>query len=172
MNMPKSLTKLEQEREDKKTIGAIVEEIEAEGQDSDIKAAKFVIEKGREKDKQEEEKEFETRDKLEKRANNTNLYRDSVKNEARRRISEYDIPRGFQIDCVLTTKGLAFGYKYFTDKMWFMKGIKLSGMPIYDLNGVDRMINQALDEIDRRINKREKDHQTAGGIALPNGQSN
>ena len=142
------------------------EEIEVLGQDSEKKAAKFVIEKGKEHDKQAKEQEYQIQDKLDK--SSPNLYRISIRNEAKRRITEYDVPKGFRIDCVLTTKGLAFGYKYYTDKMWFMKGIKLSNIPMYDLNGVDRMINEALDEIDRRINNKSLEHKSAGGISLGN----
>ena len=142
-----------------------LEELLEMGQDNEKKGAKAVIEIGERERKKQTEKEFYLKEDLSKHKNK-NIYREAIRNEAKKRISEYNIPKGFMIDCVLTSKGLAFGYRYFTDKMWFMKGITISQNPLYDLQGVERRINEALDEIGRRENGFKNEHKTAGGLIV------
>lgn len=146
----------------------LIDKIEQMGQDSEEKGKKAVQQFAKEKEQEEKKKEAEALDKL--NTKNYNLYWDRIKNEAKRKIREYDIPRGFYVDCGLTSKGLVIGYKHYTDSLWFMKGMKISTLPTVDLWGVDKLINEALDEIDRRQKGMEQDHKTAGGVILPGGK--
>lgn len=145
------------------SVNDLIEEIEVMGQEDEKKGIKAVKEISKRDEKIESEKQATALTKLSDRHKNTSLYRDSVKNEAKRRIGEYSLPQGFKIDCTLTSKGLAFGYRHTLDKMWFMKGMLISQNPVYDLAEVDKLINEALDEITRRD---EIQHTTAGGIVI------
>jgi hypothetical protein len=149
-----------------------VDELLAMGQDSEDKAVKHVIENNDRILKEEEQKSAEALTKLSDHKKNENVYKDALRNEARRRIKEYDIPQGYIIDCMLTSKGMAFGYRHFTSNLWFMKGITISTNPLYDLQGIDRIINEALQEIGNKEKGKDENHLTASGIVLPGSNLN
>ena len=142
------------------------EELLAMGQDSETKAAKWVIEKGVEDRKAQDEEDYYTAEGIGKAQKNEGLYKFKIKEEAKKRIVSYDIPKGYLVDCVLTSKGLAFGWRYWSNKVWFMKGMLISGQVLADLQEVDRLINQALDEVGRHEAKDEQSHKTSGGVVL------
>lgn len=146
-----------------------IEEIDLMGQEDEEKGVQVVKEISKRDELEAQKSENESLNKLNDRKKQVNLYWQAILKECKRKIKEYEIPKGFSIGCTLTSKGLVVGYRYFTDKMWFMKGIKISANPVYDMQGVDRLLNEALDEIAQRIDNKEKNHTTAGGIILPGG---
>ena len=161
-----SLNALDAGKESKKRAEEFAEEIAVLGQDSEEQAAKWVIEKGEEERKKQDEENYYTQEKLAKRKGS--LYWDSIRNEARKRIASFDIPKGYTIDCVITSKGIAFGWKHYSRNVWYMKGMKVSESPVHDLQMVDRLISQALDEIERISAGQDIEHKSGGGIVLPN----
>lgn len=128
----------------------IVEEIEAMGQDSEVKAAKWVKEKGKEEEKLQNEKDAVALTKLHDKRKQVITYRDVLLKEARIRLQDYDIPIGYIMDIAKTDKGVLFGFRHLKQKKWFMKGMKVSGLPREDLFGISMMINWALDSIAQR----------------------
>ena len=132
---------------------SIAEEIEAMGQDDEVKAAKWVKEKGKENEKIQNEKDAVALEKLHDKRKQVYGYKDILLREALIRLKDYDVPSHYYIEIGKTEKGLIFGFKHFTDKQWFMKGMKVCMIPKYDLFAISLMINWALDEIGKREEK-------------------
>jgi hypothetical protein len=142
------MTKLEAEKESRKRAELEADEIDTLGQDSEIKAAKSVIEKQKEVDHQESEERAVSEWKLTDAKNKVWTYNDSLIQEAIRMILLSDVPAGYRLAPRITKKGLAF---WIRDKEgnWYIDGMKISGLPKYDLNCLDRKIGKALDFIDK-----------------------
>ena len=147
----KSLTKHEQDLKNRKAIGEFKEELDTLGQDSEEKAAKWVIEKGKEDRKKADEAEARILEGLEKEKNKRfTHYHEALYKTAKRKILEYGVPPKYYMDCQLTPKGLLFGFRSYASKKWEMKGMKITMIPRYDLFAIIMMINDALDEISKR----------------------
>jgi hypothetical protein len=159
----------------KKKLADVVEELDAMGQEDEKKAAKFVIEKGKEDRHEEDEKRSEVEWKLHDNKGRIFTYKDLLLNEFKRQMMEmYQmLPQGYAWMPFATKKGIALYIKDEQDK-WYARGMIVSGIPKYDLNCVERMINKALDSMEnlraqyeaRREAKKPKEKKSKGGIIL------
>ena len=145
----------QEEKRIKKKVGKIPDSpelISQMGQDSEVKAAKVIIEEHQKEQKIENEKSAIIEDILTPSAKKLQLYtyRDLILQEGKRRLKEYEIPANYYLDCGLSKKGMLFGYRHVNDKQWFMKGLTLSFNPKIDLFAISLMINWALDQIGER----------------------
>lgn len=160
-------------RKPRRRAEEVVEEIDLMGQESEHKAAKVVKEIAKRDEKIASESEAHSLTQLTDKKKNEGYYREAILKESKRSIiDDFEIPQGYYIDSTLTSKGLVVGYRHFTDKMWFMKGMIISMNPTADMQGMKRLINDAVDEIQKRVEGVEDNHLSASGIVLPNGSSN
>ena len=165
MKPPKSATKLDRERFLKKQSGEDLEKITAMGQESEKKSVKWVQEVGKEMEQEEKRQQDNARDYLEGAKKKVFTYKDALLKEMRREMLnwEEELPKGFNWFPMYTSKGLVMWLKNNKGE-WFAKGLKLSGEPKYDLNGVARLIVGAVEEASKQM---EKSQQTDNGIILP-----
>ena len=160
------LTKLEQEKQSRIMAEELAEEIDTLGQDSEIQAAKWVIEKGKEEEHQESEKEAEATWKLDESKNQYSLYRERIYKEAKRQLETFDVPRGFRFDVALNENGLVFCFQTPLGKV-FARGMKISTFVAEDLQGVTRMIHDALDQMEKMEEDAKEGQRTPSGIYIP-----
>lgn len=164
------LTQLEKEKKSKLLAGELEEKIDAMGQESEEKAAKWVMEEGAREREGEEEKEAIAQWQLEDSRKQRVTYQSQLLKEANRRLRDYDIPKEFAAGVQLTSKGLVFWYMN-PDRRMFAKGMQISTIPVFDLNGVDRLLVQLIDAIDMDARNLEKTmdgmKKTKSGIILP-----
>lgn len=157
-----SLSKLEQERQARIELGKLKEELEATGQESDTKAAKYVIEKENENLKTEADIFSIVRWKLEDSKLKPFTYMEILEGEWRRQMGSYDLPRGWMWSIQRTKKGIAL---FIRDRIgkFYGRGIKVCFEPKYDLNAMDRLIVKALNFIEG-IDDSDTLRKTPGGI--------
>lgn len=144
-----------------KSLGDQVEELDAMGQENEVKAAKWVIEKGKEVDQEEQQIKDLAHEILEKARKGKELYRQGLLKQVFRLIHTMDVPMGYHIGAFYTSKGLVVWVMH--KKKWFAKGMKVTGEVKYDLNGVDRIMVKAADFIDGLVDDENK---TESGIYL------
>lgn len=148
----RGLTKIEKERQNKKSMGEEIEKILEMGHDNEDRGIKAVQEEQKRKDKIEKEENAVSEWKLTD-AKNTTIYKDLLMREARKLMYESEYPRGFSPGAMFTTKGLVVYFRDDIKKKWYAKGMTVSGKPQYDLNCIARTIGKALDgmeNIDRQ----------------------
>ena len=136
-------------REKRKEIEELGEKIDWLGQDSNIKGAQAIKEEQKEEDKKKEKKEWDNLEILYGSRYKAEIYRSRLMAIGRARASDYkdELPQGFLWSFELTSKGLVMWVKT-REKKLFARGMQISGLPTYDLNGVDRLIYRALDFMD------------------------
>lgn len=162
----KSLTKIEAEKQSKLLAGELAEELDVLGQESDLKAAKWIKEKEKEVEKTAEEKNAVVEEKLANAENNYYLYRDRMLNHAKEQFKGFDVPPGFYYGVYLTDKGLVFWFRAPNGKS-YAKGMKISTFVVEDMQGVIRLIHQALDHIEMIDEEIRNPVRSKGGIYLP-----
>lgn len=142
--------KLDHEKRQKKEIEELGEKIDWLGQDSEIKGSQAVKEVQKEEDKKTLKKEAESLEILYGSRQKAETYKLRLQAIARSRGKEYndELPQGFLWGFELTSKGLVIWIKTGEGKL-LARGMQISGLPTYDLNGVDKLIYRALDFIDQ-----------------------
>mgnify|MGYP001578629582 CR=1 FL=1 len=140
-------TKYDLSKESKKKAWEEGERIDWLGQDSERKGAKAVIEENKELEKKEYKKTAEQLTKLNDIKRNEEVYRQRLRVIGQARARKYDIPKGFLWTLELTSKGIVL---WIADpkRRTYARGMKISGNPLYDLNGIDRLIDKGLTFID------------------------
>jgi len=143
----KSMTRLEAEKESKRRAEESLEELDTLGQENETKAAKWVIEKEKDNLHTESEKKAEAEWKLHDARKTVWTYNDSLVDEMIRMILMSDVPPGYRLAPRAVKEGMQF---WIRDKegSWYVKGMTISGIPKYDLNGLDRNLEKALNFID------------------------
>lgn len=161
----KTLTKLEREKQIKKEIAQEGEELEATGQESDTKAVKWIQEKQKEDDKKEDAITAVEQTILEDKKKTKFTYRDKLLQVSMRKINEFDCPKGFKWGSYLTEKGLII---WFQDprKNVASVGMNITNEPKYDINWIDRRIQDTLSLMEQ-IEKNYETPTTESGIILP-----
>ncbi len=151
----------------RKNASQLAEELEATGQESEEKAAKWVIEKEKTEEAVRQQAEDKDQDILaHKRKYKKNDYFVALYNLAKRKISEYDINPGYNVDVILKDDGrIIFGLQKVGFR-WYAKGMKICGEPKYDINCVERMVIQLFIALDELGNQHEN-QKTNSGIILP-----
>lgn len=128
----------------------IIEELDAMGQENEHKAAKWVIEKGNEDRHVEDEKTAEETWKLHDNRQRVWSYKDALLSAMKRRMIEFYnmLPENFAWYPLKSDKGIVL---WFRDPkgQWYARGMYISLEPKYDLNCVERLVNKALDEMDK-----------------------
>ena len=145
-----SLTKHQAEQESRKRSEELAEELDVLGQDDEKKGAKWVIEKGKETRHKEDEQKAQVEWKLNDQKGRVFTYSDILLGELKRMMGEWDEyrPNGFQWLAIKNSKGIVLWFRD-KDGNWFAKGMKVSGIPKYDMNGIERLMHGALDSMDR-----------------------
>ena len=180
MRKKKALFKHEKDLLLKKIIGKTNEELDATGQESEAKAAKWVKEKGIEERHIEDEKRAEEEWKAHDSKGKVLTYKDAIYNAVKRQMVESYalLPRGFIWYPVKSEKGIEIWVRDL-DKQWYARGMTICNNPTYDLNCVDRLIDKALNHMDNLEQEYEeraklikekiegKDKKTDSGIILP-----
>ena len=158
------LSKLDKERVLKKEIGEQTEKLEAMGQESDRKAAKWVKEVGKEERKKEQDRQDVVMEILDKSKKHILTYKEQLMKEMIHEMKYWDddLPTGYNWAPQSTDKGIVLWIRN-PKKEYFAKGIKLSGEPKYDLNAIARIIVGAVKEMEKQSTP-----VTQGGIILPN----
>ncbi len=154
------------EEKSKENAGLTAEEIDAMGQESETKAVKWVQEVEKRNQEQISYETLTLQEDLEKkRRYDKNPYYQSLYNLAIKELSNYDVPKGYQVDVVWKDKGLVFGLRKIGFR-WYAKGMSISGEPKYDINCVERLAIQTMLSLDELYEQHEL-HQTKEGIQLP-----
>jgi hypothetical protein len=145
------------------------EKVEVMGQESDTKAVKWVQEENKEVEKKEVNAQAVARQILEDQKEKEFNYRTALLKELLRQQSLYDIPSGFKWGAKLDTKGLVMWIKA-RDGNYAAVGLKISGKPMYDMNWIDRRLNDAIglmERLDKNVATDIHEKKTPGGIILP-----
>lgn len=150
-------------------IGEDNERIEAMGQDSEVKAARWVKEDTLEELARQNQKRAVERELLEDARKKRFTYWKRLCLVARSVMVEFDIPRGFTWGAALEQLDNAECALI----IWFRDnrnhkasvGMKITGEPKYDLNWLDRRIFDTLDQMDRIEDSYVA--KTQSGILLP-----
>lgn len=159
----KTLTK----EQSKRNASLVAEEIDAMGQESETKAVRHVQEVEKNRQQQDSYNTLTLQEDLEKkRRYKKNPYYQSLLNLAKKELSNYDVPKGYQLDVLLKEDGrLIFGLCKIGFR-WYAKGMKICGDPKYDINCVERLAVQSMLSLDELYEQHEL-HQTKDGIQLP-----
>ena len=141
------------------------------GQESETKAAKWVIEDGKEQEKKEKGTEDETREVLHDKQGQKFTYKDLLYKEFHRKLRLYaeDLPHGVGWGLSKTDKGIVL-YIQYRGKI-YARGMLVSQDVRYDMNCIDRMIQKALLVADNLSGIRDNGDGTIStktGIVLPN----
>ena len=148
------------------------EKVEVMGQESETKAAKWVIEENREQEVKENEARAAAQSILEEDKRKKFLYKATLVKEILRQQKTYDLPVGFKWGARPTEEGVMVWFKDLEGNIAAV-GMKPSGKPMYDLNWIDRRLNDALNTMERIDYSKSVDislpHETktAGGIIIP-----
>lgn len=134
----------------KKRTNDIIEEIETLGQEDEKKAVKWVQEQGKVGEEQVQEKKNKILDNLEKKKKTVYSYKDALFVELyRQMVSCYELlPMGFSWIPKRSDKGLELWIRD-PHNNFYAKGMYISNNPLYDLNCIERMIDQALVYMDK-----------------------
>lgn len=139
----------------KKKASDFAEELDATGQESDEKAAKWIIEKQKTEEKEQKEEEAEDQWRLHDTRKQNLEYHKRLKLIMERRMREYATPPYFRWYATLTKKGLVLGIAD-PKGIWYAKGMQISHLPFYDLSGIDTLIMKGLDFMNHLEKKYEE----------------
>lgn len=137
-------TKIDKERILKKRAGEDREKLAAMGQESETKGAKWVMEEDRKKE-QEEKKIQEAKQEILTDARKKRVeYTQKLYDEMMREMVNWtdELPEGVSWYPQITSKGLVMWVHVGIE--WHAKGMKVTGEVKYDMNGVYKMITQAI----------------------------
>lgn len=139
-------TKAEREKILKKELGEQTEKIEAMGQENEHQAAKWVKEEGKRIRKEEQKKRDDVTEQLYDSRHHIQTYKEKLLEEMRREMAVWseELPKGYGWFCQGTSKGIAL-YYHDQSKQWYGKGLIIANDPKYDLNGIARLIVEAVD---------------------------
>ena len=156
------LTVLEAEKQSKRIAAEIEEELDATGQESDVKAVKWVQEKGREAEHEENEELAEAEWKATDASKKGKVftYRDVLMDFIKREMmSYYDVlPVNFLWYPVKDkNQGIIIWIRDSRGK-WYARGMRVSMLPKYDINCVQKLIVKALDQMDN-LSQRYEDEE-------------
>lgn len=157
----KAKTKLEEEKESKLKVGELEEELDLLGQESEEKAAKWVIETENKnvkerKDVQDDIKEF-LNDK--QRFNTYEYYLAKLLYKAI--LGSVEWPKGFKWRSIHNTKGIAL-VVIDPKGQYFSKGFKPVHHPEYDLNALSRIYWACEDLIDNYEKENIEQNKSSG----------
>ena len=164
--VPKSKTKLDRERDLVKQEGEINEYLDATGQEDDEKAAKWVIETEKQKEKESQEEQIKKVEELERTRKWTKKeYIFKLAEMANEMAKSLDLPKGYIYRINYGDEKLNVMLKTPTGK-FFGRGIKPCGITTYDYQAIETILLQCENTVDK-IEKRGQYRQD--GIILPNG---
>ena len=141
------LLKIDKERELKNIAGEDNEKLEAMGQESETKAARWVKEEGEKERHGESERQAETEWKLSDARGKLITYKSLLIQELKRLMGNWaeDLSSGWSWYGMETEKGIVLWLRN-PEREWMVRGMKVSGLPKYDLNGIFRIVMDALRE--------------------------
>lgn len=142
----KALNKLDRERELKKIAGEDSEKLEAMGQESEKAAAKWVMEEGEKERHEEAEQQAETEWTLNDHKDQVLTYKTLLVKELRRLMENWidELPEGWSWYAGYNEKGIVLWLRD-KDRNWYARGMKVSGLPKYDLNGIFKLMMKAIE---------------------------
>jgi len=134
------LTKLEAEKQSKKTAAELEEEIDVLGQESEVKASKWVKEKGKEADKETKRVVGDTLETLEgKNRFRIADYWRALADILSKAAAEEEFPQGWTSHTFIEDKGLVF-VLYSPDKRKFARAFKPSHIPEFDFKAIEQFM--------------------------------
>lgn len=153
-----------------------VEVLDAMGKDSEVEAAKWVIEEGNRKTKEAKDQELTQKEILQKKrkflAKPEKL--DPYKQELLTLLkvamvdNRDEVPKGYSWEAQVNPKGIVLGIKTPAGKV-FCRGMMISGYDQFDHQGISRLVFSALDQMQIWENrKRSEGNRTKNGIYLLN----
>lgn len=127
-----------------------LEKIDAMGQESEKKGAKWVIEEGTNERKAEDAKEADELERLHSKRKQPTGYAGEIVAAASRRLLEFDIPKGFDWGVYKTKQGRGIELRYMRpDRRIFARGMYVSYNPNVDINWIIRNLHNAVDEMEK-----------------------
>jgi len=151
-----------------KKIGDLEEEIDAMGQESEIKASKWVKEKGKEWDKEAEVEKGKALDVLEGKTRYKFAdYKRFLGEELMRRGWEEFYPKDWMFHSTITDKGIVY-YLRSPDKRMFVRAFAPVNIPEYDFVAIEKILESAWECIN---NWEEEKSNPKSSIILPNGDT-
>src|SRR3972149_687351 len=160
----KGLTKLEQEKQRKLLAGELSEELDATGQESETKAAKWVMEKGRDSSKEQLNQENRILEALDSKSKYGIVdYHKSLAAFMANFAQEEQFPQEWFWHIAITDQGVVM-YMVSPDKRRFYRAFKPSFVPQCDLQAIFKI----LDSMWTKINELEVKEQ-GEGFFLPDG---
>ncbi len=158
----------------RKTLADHVEELDAMGKDSETEAAKWVIEKNRQLEKettqkkQDEKQVLQDKRKFLSTPHKTDPYKENLLVLLKTAMIDNrdEVPKGYVWEARITDKGVVLGIQR-PDKRVFLRGMKVSGFAEFDHQGISRLVFSALDQI-QEWEQRKEAQRTRSGIYLPN----
>ena len=152
-----TLTPLDAERESKLRAEEEAHKIDVMGQENEKIAAKWVIEEGKEKEKEEKREEDEALTRLTDAKKKILSYKELLVRELQRGLYLWnsELPKGWIWQGGSTSKGIVLfirGPMGFT----YARGMKVSTLPYYDLNGLRKLMGEGLDFIETETKKKRE----------------
>lgn len=157
------LLKLDKSRVIKLQFGGNQEKLEAMGQESEKKAAKWVQEEGRQEREAEQKIQDNATDALWSSRKQVLTYKGRLVEEMQREMDNWadELPEGFNWMPQSTQKGIVLWIRN-PQRDYYAKGLSLSYEPKYDLNGIARLIVRAVEEATKQATPK-----TDNGIITP-----
>ena len=152
---------------DKQDLKITEEEIDATGQDSEIKAAKWVKEKGKEVEIVEQDQKNHHLSDLEKKTHfKFEDYKRYLVNVMYTELLEMAFPKSYQIRPFIDDKGVGVALRT-PDKRNFVRAFAPVNIPKYDLNAALELVYTA----ESKIKALEDGEKTPSGILTLNGRN-
>jgi hypothetical protein len=145
--------------EKNKIIGEAVEKLDAMGQESDIKASKWVKEIGKEEDHADAEKEAIQLEKLDKSRKFTKqgYYQTMVKIMKELFLNEAEIPSGWTWEAWEGRGGVGLTLWTSPPVKILYKAFEPCGEPLYDLAFCGKIVRMAADYMDEYLDKKDEE---------------
>jgi len=164
-------SKLEEEKARKKLQQKEEEKLEVLGQESDKKAKKWIIEEGKNTEKEEKEHDALWHDILHKSRKKKIDYRKMLMTRLYKMVEEIDWPESYEYGVWFDGKGVVLAVKDKFKKLW-KRAFKPIHEPKYDLNACFRFAIWAEDILDINegrlsLPKTDLSTKSKGGIWLP-----
>ena len=149
----------------KKKIEELEEEIDAMGQENEIKAAKWVKEKGKEWDQEVAQEQGKTLEILEGKTRYKFAdYKRFLGEELMKAGTDEGYPEGWMHQSAVTDKGIVF-YLRSPDKRLFVRAFTPTNIPKYDLVAIEKIIESSWVAIEKWEKEDKRD------IILPSGSA-
>jgi hypothetical protein len=167
VNPLKKLTKLAAEKQSKKAMEEEMEELAITGQESEKKAAKWVIEKGKEAQSEQKKEDTAQLEQLESKSRfKFEDYKRYLAGIMYKELFQTKIPEKYSVRPFITDKGVGIAFNT-PENRRFVRAFAPVNVPTYDLNACMKLVYTAED----KINALEEEGKQGRDIIKPNGRT-